>query len=461
MKMLKRPLIIMTRRLSSSASYYPGDGNYRIPIIKEKVKYPICNFYHQIDTEKSKGNFAVLKNGNAFLDLDQNGGTLPPLGYSNDQCIMKENNLHDDLYSDGNPHGSDSKEYYQWMKNTIFTLRPDGMNEFPTLTSHHDPLSVAISASVTRYQENCKEHWDPAYLGFHDDQLISGKFFTVISLQSSGRFEMNVPYNTKTIYLPTSQTVSKNASRMDKLMSQQEAQCLQRCFQTIKACFLTMKHPAVLIIDPVYLGEDILSNQFYQSLQAICFEFDVAFVVDETKTCLGVTGGLWCHDSWNLQQPPDIVVFGKKMLNTGFFSRSTLFPHVVKGQLPASYDISRLKKLNFVLDFMCDHNLFTQIQQIALKLKDNMIRVQECFPSLISNVQCNGLLCTINFFNEYTKQQADHMLLDKGLHFGRANDKSLTMTPTLMLGEHHVQYISDCLHEVMTELNQKMSRKII
>ena len=47
-----------------------------------------------------------------------------------------------------------------------------------------------------------------------------------------------------------------------------------------------------------------------------------------------------------------------------------------------------------------------------------------------------------------------------GLHFGRNLEKSLLMTPSLTLKNEHVQYISDCLHSVMTELNEKKARKI-
>ena len=38
----------------------------------------------------------------------------------------------------------------------------------------------------------------------------------------------------------------------------------------------------------------------------------IPFIVDEIQTGMG-TGKIWAHEHWNLDTPPDIVVFSKKM----------------------------------------------------------------------------------------------------------------------------------------------------
>ena len=42
-------------------------------------------------------------------------------------------------------------------------------------------------------------------------------------------------------------------------------------------------------------------------------------IVDEVQTGVGVTGKFWGHEHWNLESPPDMVTFAKKMLSCGFY----------------------------------------------------------------------------------------------------------------------------------------------
>lgn len=46
---------------------------------------------------------------------------------------------------------------------------------------------------------------------------------------------------------------------------------------------------------------------------------DVAFICDEVQTGMGITGKMWAHEYWNLDTPPDVVTFAKKMLSAGFY----------------------------------------------------------------------------------------------------------------------------------------------
>jgi 4-aminobutyrate aminotransferase/(S)-3-amino-2-methylpropionate transaminase len=42
-------------------------------------------------------------------------------------------------------------------------------------------------------------------------------------------------------------------------------------------------------------------------------------LIDEVQTGGGATGKMWCHEFFNLDGPPDIVTFSKKMLTGGFY----------------------------------------------------------------------------------------------------------------------------------------------
>ena len=47
-------------------------------------------------------------------------------------------------------------------------------------------------------------------------------------------------------------------------------------------------------------------------------------LIDEVQTGLGATGKFWAHEHFNLESPPDIMTFAKKMQICGYFYRDEL-----------------------------------------------------------------------------------------------------------------------------------------
>ena len=52
------------------------------------------------------------------------------------------------------------------------------------------------------------------------------------------------------------------------------------------------------------------SHRFYKGIQKICSENGISFIVNEGMTSLGITGKMWGHENWFLDESPDIVTFG-------------------------------------------------------------------------------------------------------------------------------------------------------
>lgn len=55
----------------------------------------------------------------------------------------------------------------------------------------------------------------------------------------------------------------------------------------------------------------------------------IAFICDEVQTGVGVTGKFWAHEYWELENPPDIVTFAKKMSTGGFYYKDEFRPNQV------------------------------------------------------------------------------------------------------------------------------------
>jgi 4-aminobutyrate aminotransferase/(S)-3-amino-2-methylpropionate transaminase len=63
-------------------------------------------------------------------------------------------------------------------------------------------------------------------------------------------------------------------------------------------------------------------------LRKIAKEYQIPFIVDETRTGVGSTGKMWAHEHWNLSDPADIVSFGGKAGISGFYSTLDYQVHV-------------------------------------------------------------------------------------------------------------------------------------
>lgn len=78
---------------------------------------------------------------------------------------------------------------------------------------------------------------------------------------------------------------------------------------------------AGVVIEPIQSegGDNEASPEFFQCLQEICKKNGAALILDEVQTGGGPTGKFWCHEYFNLECPPDVVTFSKKMQMGGYF----------------------------------------------------------------------------------------------------------------------------------------------
>lgn len=66
-------------------------------------------------------------------------------------------------------------------------------------------------------------------------------------------------------------------------------------------------------------GDNEASPEFFQQLQRIGKKYGAGLLIDEVQTGGGATGKFWCHEHFNLETPPDVVTFSKKMQMGGYF----------------------------------------------------------------------------------------------------------------------------------------------
>lgn len=102
-----------------------------------------------------------------------------------------------------------------------------------------------------------------------------------------------------------------------------------------------------MIIEPIQAegGDNHASPEFFQELQRITrkvkrstqsnylvrriycikiFQHGAALLIDEVQTGGGPTGKMWCHEHFNLDSPPDVMTFSKKMQLGGYYHSEDL-----------------------------------------------------------------------------------------------------------------------------------------
>lgn len=102
---------------------------------------------------------------------------------------------------------------------------------------------------------------------------------------------------------------------------------------------------AAVIVEPIQAegGDNHASPAFFNQIRNIAKEHGVAFIVDEVQTGVCATGTFWAHEQWNLDTPPDIVTFAKKMQACGFYhTEEYKAPHVLQNNL---FNIRHLETL--------------------------------------------------------------------------------------------------------------------
>lgn len=178
----------------------------------------------------------------------------------------------------------------------------------------------------------------------------------------------------------------------------------QRCLAMVQDLISQYKKKGVpvagLIIEPIQGegGDNHGSSYFYQQLRKICTQNTVALIVDEVQTGCGPTGKFWAHEHFDLESPPDIVTFSKKMLIGGFFYKNPFRPdkpyRIFNTWLG---DPSKLVLLEQVVKQIKENNLLAKITETGNYLLAGLEDSQRAFPNLVLNARGKGTFCAIDF----------------------------------------------------------------
>ncbi|XP_026329213.1 4-aminobutyrate aminotransferase, mitochondrial-like [Hyposmocoma kahamanoa] len=213
---------------------------------------------------------------------------------------------------------------------------------------------------------------------------------------------------------------------------------------------------AAVIIEPIQSegGDNEASAEFFVSLQGICKQNSIAFILDEIQTGGGSTGRFWCHEHFALPSPPDIVVFSKKMLIGGFYFMPEYYaPHPYRIFNTWAGDPTKLIMLGKVIECIHVQNLLSLVTYSGTYLMNGLYELQTEFPNYMFNVRGRGTMVAFTCPTVEVRNTIHRNLLDRGVIGGICGSSSIRIRPALTFQPRHVQIYLYVLRDVLRHLN--------
>ena len=233
-----------------------------------------------------------------------------------------------------------------------------------------------------------------------------------------------------------------------------DGQCLAEVQDLIQRYRKKGTPVAGLIVEPIQGegGDNHGSSEFFKGLRKITTDNGIAFIVDEVQTGCGPTGKFWAHEHWNLDSPPDIVTFSKKMLTGGYFYRKEFRPdqpfRIFNTWLG---DPTKLLLLERVIQVIQSEQLLDKITKTGEKLVKGLKSLQSKYPNILEAARGKGTFSAIDFKSPNLRDKAIRDLHLIGIHCGGSGDRTLRIRTTLTFNETHTDIFLNKFDSVLSK----------
>lgn len=236
---------------------------------------------------------------------------------------------------------------------------------------------------------------------------------------------------------------------------QEDARCLAEVESLIEKWNKKNHHVAGIIVEPIQAegGDNEGSPEFFQGLQQLAKRNGVALLIDEVQTGGGPTGKFWCHEHFNLDGPPDIVTFSKKMQLGGYYHKLDFRPQQ-EYRIFNTWcgDPGKLVILESVLNVIKRDKLLENVNKAGDVLKQGLLQAQNEFPNILNSTRGRGTFLAINAKDGNTRDTIVKKLKQKGIQSGGCGDLSIRFRPALIFEPKHANIFLDKFREILKEL---------
>jgi L-lysine 6-transaminase len=274
----------------------------------------VDGFHIVVDLEKSKGTYMTdARNGRKYLDMYSYFSTLP-IGHNHPKMRDKDFLRELKAASLENPANSDvyTEEYAHFVRVFSRLAKPSFMRHLFFIAGGSLAVENALKAAMDwkirkNFARGAKKELGKKVIHFRE--AFHGRSGYTLSLTNTGdtkikyfpKFKWPRVLNPK-LRFPITEKVIRDVEREEK-KSLSQINSAMRKYRNRIAC---------LIIEPIQGegGDNHFRKEFLQSLERVCRENDIMYILDEIQTGFGATGKMWGFEHFGIK--PDIIAFGKK-----------------------------------------------------------------------------------------------------------------------------------------------------
>jgi len=162
---------------------------------------------------------------------------------------------------------------------------------------------------------------------------------------------------------------------------------------------------------------------------------------------------MWAHEHWNLDTPPDVVTFSKKLQAAGFFHNVELRPNMGYRNFNTWLaDPMRAMELQVISQTIQQHNLLENVTITGKYLMQQLAALQTRHSSKITNVRGVGTFCAFDCMDVSVRDKLIQNLRQNGVQVGGSGTRSIRIRPMLIFAPQHAQIFVRILDKVLTQI---------
>jgi acetylornithine/N-succinyldiaminopimelate aminotransferase len=195
-----------------------------------------------------------------------------------------------------------------------------------------------------------------------------------------------------------------------------------------------------------------LPGDYLRSVQALCRDRSVLFMVDEVQTGLARTGRMWAHQHEGLS--PDIMTTAKGLANGLPMGAMLAVEKLAQGFAPGSHATTfgggplLSRAACTVLEIIERDGLVERASRMGAFAREELERVRSQFPDLVRQIRGLGLMIGIELTRSGKEIWSD--LLQAGYIVNLSHGTVLRLLPPLIVGEEELGGFAQTLREILS-----------